>query len=477
MKLKLHGYLFICGFFFLAQAQAAYTLMDLEKIKNDKEAITISVSKSDVKKIRNKFTNNDLNQEIINSFGQAVLTYLNSGKLKCELNLITAFRSELDRKQIHYNEKIIVEYLKFLRVTNHIDDLLYDFAVGINKDVYGLKNVESNKNASPGLNFYSKDKVTKDNDVKDLYRNFSEWPDEEQQCVYQEFSWVRDNLTTKHKKPNYKKKLTIMRRLNVEALKDKLVSSNSFRKLEYLRKESFLNTRYISLEDYFDIVFKAKNKMRPINSEAEVMDIEKEDKFSTDQLKRWSKLTRRKSLYEKYDETQIILLSQVLQNASRRMGTDPDVESGVPFITQEFQILTESGEMENYVERIDLDPQSQYNLARRRMRKDILDLQVMDIFYKIKIHYTEVIMAALETGYITHEDIEYVVAYDDLWNPATTKFERVMKFIFNTARVATFFVPTPFNITASIAITIVEGVVASKTSKGADNDNPASIID
>jgi hypothetical protein len=86
-------------------------------------------------------------------------------------------------------------------------------------------------------------------------------------------------------------------------------------------------------------------------------------------------------------------------------------------------------------------------------------------------------MAALETGYISLEDIEYVVKYDDLWNPHKSDFEKIVGFVGTVAGVSTIFLPPPWNITASIAVGIIEGLVLSKNKNGARNDNPSTFIE
>jgi hypothetical protein len=160
------------------------------------------------------------------------------------------------------------------------------------------------------------------------------------------------------------------------------------------------------------------------------------------------------------------------------MGVDPDTKSGRPVISQEFDITKANGEHENYVERIELDPQSQYNLARRLMRKDMTELQMMSSFQKITITHEDVVMAALETGYISLEDIEFVIKYDDLWNPHKSTFEKVMGFVFTVGRYSTFFLPPPYNVVASIAMGIAEGIVDNTYfNKGSDHDNPATFIE
>lgn len=159
------------------------------------------------------------------------------------------------------------------------------------------------------------------------------------------------------------------------------------------------------------------------------------------------------------------------------MGVDVDTDSKRPVISQEFSVLQPNGERSNYVETIELDPQSQYNLARRLLRKDMTELQMMDIFVSKKITHEDIVMAALETGYVSLEEIEFVIQYDDLWNPEKTKFEKISGFIFTVAGYSTFFLPPPWNITASIALGVIEGLVEAKNKKGSENDNPATFIE
>jgi hypothetical protein len=111
------------------------------------------------------------------------------------------------------------------------------------------------------------------------------------------------------------------------------------------------------------------------------------------------------------------------------------------------------------------------------MRKDMVDLQMMSIFNQIDVTYEDLVMASLEVGYITLEDIEFVAKYDDLWNPETSKYERVSKFVFTVAGYTTFFLPPPFNIAASLALGIVEGIADNQHKNGATNDNPGTFIE
>jgi hemolysin activation/secretion protein len=87
------------------------------------------------------------------------------------------------------------------------------------------------------------------------------------------------------------------------------------------------------------------------------------------------------------------------------------------------------------------------------------------------------VMASLETGYISLDDIAYVVKYDDLWNPEVSKAERFLQMTFRVAGYSTFFLPPPWNVTGALTLAIVEGIVDSKNINGASNDNPNTFIE
>jgi hypothetical protein len=261
------------------------------------------------------------------------------------------------------------------------------------------------------------------------------------------------------------------------ALNRNIISLETFNKIKFLGKDSTIQNRKIWMNDYFKIIFQAKNKMIPFKRSYKVINLADEDTFSSEKVSRFSQLTRRKLLYQKYDENQIVLLSQVMRKASQRMGVDPDTRTGVPYLVQEFDVLNASGSRDNLVEKIELDTQDQFNLARRLLRKDMVALQMMKSFEKVKISYEDMVMASLETGYISLDDIAYVVKYDDLWNPEISKAERFLQMTFKVAGYSTFFLPPPWNVTGALTLAIVEGIVDSKTINGASNDNPNTFIE
>lgn len=452
---------------------AAYDEKDIMKFMNDKEVKISSFSKNVQQKILESYKDVALKEFIILLFQEALLDFLNNDDFRCELKLIDHFKEKLLKNQFAADEKNIEEYLKLLRSLHEIDDIFYELLSGINKDFFGLKRLDTKK--SVGHLYFKHEDLLKQNDVNALFEGFDKWPDESNQCAYEEFMGLKRRIRNIKGEPS--KNLNDIKILSIKAYDDELISLDTYHRIQYLREKSFITKRDLWLSNYFDIIFKAKNVMIPLSYVYKTKNIEDEPNFSSERVRRLSSLTRRKLLYRKYDQTQIIQLAQVLQKASRRMGSDPDTISKPPILTQEFDVLMEDGHRQTYVEQIEIDPQSQYNLARRLLRKDILDLQVMDEFKKLKVTFEDVIMASLETGYISLEDITLVVRYDDLWNPNEPVWQKIIQFTFQIAGYASFYIPPPWNVVASIALGVTEGLIDSQFKTGAEHDNPATFIE
>ena len=452
---------------------------DVKLLANDKEPLIGVFDVKEKERILSLYANKPANLKVRDIFYQAVQSYMQSENLKCEFRLMNFFEYGLYKANYTYTQEDIQNHLKMLRASNFIDDILYDLVSGINTDYFALRALTDSTKAEKGISQVRK-KLLDVNDLNEELSPFKTWPDENKnQCVYQEYVHLKNIVFDETNKLS--KDDNDLRYVIGHGYYQNIIPVESFKKLEYLRTKSNINKRELWLQDYMKVIFNAKNKMVPVaklylsvNFDRK---IEKSETLPSEILKRKERLTKRKLLYLKYDETQIIQLATILQNASRRMGTDPDVKSSRPMIVQEFQVQLRNGQRQTYVEKNELDPQSQYNYARRMLRKDIVQLQMMDSFRNLKVTYDDVVVAALETGYINFEDIQFVVTYDDLWNPNKTRFQKTMGFIFDVAGYSTFFVPAPWNIAAAIVLGVAEGIVDSKSASGADHDNPATIIE
>jgi hypothetical protein len=446
-------------------AYAQTTPEEVLNLRNDKEVIIRAFSQKEQRRIQRQYSQEMIGQTT-QAFYAAVFEYQALSHKRCEFNFLDILKAKLSEAELDAGPATLPELFKVLRTHHAIDDILYQLLSSVNADYAELGKIDPEKKPRPRLLPRRGTKMAA-SELASLYEDFAVWPDEIHACVYNSYIYLKKQLEDpKH-----------LARLNRQALKEELITQETFNKLEYLRTQSDINKRVIWLNDYFQIIFHAKNKLQPLSYVYRPVNLENENDFSSRRIRRFSKITRRELLYRKYNETQIILLAQVLQKAARRMGVDPDTESKGTFITSEYSVLQPDGQRRNYVERFELDPQSQFNLARRLLRKDIIELQMMDLFNGLKISYADVVMAAFETGYVSLEDLEYVVQYDDLWNPEKSKFERLSGFVFRLGGYGVFLLPTPWNITASLALGIVEGIVDNKTKSGAHNDNPATFIE
>lgn len=451
-----------------------YPLELVNKIKNDKEVIISSFDKDEVFRIKEKFSNVNERDEIKKIFIKNMHIYLNKKELHCELKYISSIMVDFFRINIKWNEDEMIDVFKMLRVENSIDDVFFDVLVNIVKDYYVLSKIDLAKKPSASF-FNNYEKKAEGYNVQELFSNFKTLPDEVGACSYQEFVKIRDSLGSF--KDSNSKKVKILKNLAMFAFEKKIISVQSYNQINFLAEKSTLSKRKLWMNDYLRIIFFAKDKMIPFKRNYKVINIEDENVFSSERIKHFSRITRRKLLFQKYDESQIILLSQVMKKASQRMGVDPDTKESAMYIVHEYQIEKAKGETENYVEKIELDTQSQFNLARRLLRKDMVALQMMDSFQKTNITYEDLVVASLETGYISLDDIEYVVKYDDLWNPEISKIDRIVNMTFRIVGYGTFVLPPPWNITAALALSIVEGIIDSKNINGVSNDNPNTFIE
>lgn len=468
-----------------------YSMRDLDRFKNDKEVKITVFGKGEAKRILGKYFHESEQTELVERFKKSLLRFVNNEHLVCEMKLVDIFHNELDKSSFENDQKSMEEHFKLLRSIHEIDDIFYELLVGINKDYFALKELKTTRRAQGlGLNHQ---KLFDKNDIPKMFNGFKQWPDESDDCVYAVYNDLKKQVrTAKDEVPKGTNELHL---LTLKALKDDLITLDTYHRLEYLRNKSFINKRNnLWLADYIDIIFKAKNRMVPETYVYQTKNIYEEHKFSSEKIKLFSKMTRRKLLYTKYTPTQIIMLSQLLKKAAERMGADPDTISSTVVLTQKFTKKKKKNEnlseqeagIDNYVEArpedvrietLELDPQSQYNLARRRMRKDMLDLQVMDEFLKVQITFDDVVMAGLETGYVSLEDIALIVKFDDLWNPEVLPVQKVLNFVFRVSGYASFYIPAPWNIVAMIALGVTEGLVDNLFKSGATNDNPATFIE
>lgn len=445
----------------------------LEKLKNDKEVVSRVLSKSDVTWFKAHYEIS-LVRNVKQAVNDAVLKVKESKEdnIVCDIGLMREIRKNLFIANLETSQSEVENYFKLLRSHNLIDDIFLKLLVDLNKLEYSLANSTLEFNhpgwwASRGSSF-----VIKNNNVKKLYDIFNIWPDEENKCLLGTWAKFKKKIYSKVKD---RPKSSEIKNLNGYAYKNKIISKEVYSKLEILRKSEILE-RKIFASGYFNKIFWAKNTMMPKEVRRYDIPVEHERRFASLKAYRFQDISKREAFYHKYNEDQIILLAKILKRASIRMGVDPDIQSSVPVIFQDLVYKNESGELVTLRDEYKLDnAKDQYEYAVRRMRMEIVQTNYFKTLDHLKIGYEDIVMASLETGYITHEEVSIALQYDDLWNKKESKLWKAIKFSMGVGGMAVFYLPPPYNVVGAIGVALINSGIIEKKA-GEDNDNPNSIF-
>lgn len=435
---------------------------DFSKFFNDKELSSSLLDSAQLERLTSQYS--DYYAQTLFELLAEAMDEFNDRSRACDLGLAEILEQKLQSRNISPTQH--KEYLGILRAHNKIDDILYEI---LQKSLALQNKLELAAQAPVKVDnrlLLFTPKVLKRNDVSALYAPFKSWPDEDSVCSLGAFYGLRADAANEKGKIS-KRELRI---LNTEAYHQGIISPDIYMKLQVLVDEDALDWP-IYIGGYQDKIADAKNVMQytePLPLEDDM------ERFASEYVKRRKKLTRRKSLYYKYNATQIVMLAQVLERASMRMGLDPDVETSTPEIVTNY-VMRRDGSQSSFTETYELSPAEQFEFARKRLRMDILELGASKTFAGKEIVYEDIIMAALETGYISHHDIEYVIKYDDIWNPDISPWDKFKKYAFSIAGTAAFYLPPPWNVVGAVGMVFINTKLSSK--KGHEgHENPANIF-
>ena len=446
--------------------------INLEALRNDKEELSRILSLKNISYYKRKY---DLQfvHDLKNALYNSVLKVKTdkTDKTACDLGLIRNFRDTLLDLGLSIDNIEMQNYIYALRSYNLIDDIFSKLLLDLNQLEVSLSHSDSLIAASTRW-IRTSSFVIQNNDVSKLYTVFDEWPNEEDKCLLG--TWAKFVNSIESKVKNYPSDSEI-KMLNRYALLKGAIDTNLFKKLEVLRESNILE-RKIFAGGYFNKTFWAKNSMIPKNVRRYEIPIDQEDRYSSHKAFLFKDVSRREAFYHKYNEDQIVILANILKMASIRMGVDPDVESSIPVVFQELTYQDENGD---YVtirdEYVMSNATDQYEYALRRMRMDIYDARYYNAFAHLKVDFEDIVMAGLEAGYITHEEVAMVLQYDDLWNKQESKLWKAIKFTMGIGASAVFYLPPPYNIVGAIGVALINaGIINKKT--GEDNDNPNALF-
>jgi hypothetical protein len=446
--------------------------VNLEALQNDKEERSRILSPKNMAYYRHNFDIDMVTElkELLYASVLKVKTDKND-PTACDIGLIRHFRNTLLSRGFSIQYRDMLNYIYSLRSYNFIDDIFSKLLIDLNKLEANLQNSENLIAASTRW-IRMGSFVIQNNDVNKLYDVFNEWPNEEDKCLLG--TWANFVYSIESKVKNYPESSEI-KMLNRYALLKGVIDTKVFKKLEVLRESEILERKIFS-SGYFKKTFWAKNSMVPKNVRRYEIPIDQEDRYSSHKAFRFKDVSRREAFYHKYNEDQIVILANILKMASIRMGVDPDVEASVPVVFQELTYQNEDGEYVTIKDEFVMsNAKDQYEYALRRMRMDIYDAKYYSAFSNLKINFEDLVMAGLETGYITHEEVAMVLQYDDLWNKQESKLWKAIKLTLGIGGSAVFYLPPPYNIVGAIGIALINsGIIEKKT--GEDNDNPNSLF-
>lgn len=168
-------------------------------------------------------------------------------------------------------------------------------------------------------------------------------------------------------------------------------------------------------------------------------------KFLSDKMK--SGLSRRTEFYTRYNEYQFELLLRMFVNFDVR--TNPQnkvVVTTVSRITNQPVLPAE-----------EMTYPGQYCYATMILKEAIAYAGRSTDFSGAGVTFDDVAVAAIESGYVSANEVAAVVATDDVWNQKKSVFQKVLSAVTRYGSVFLSLVPPPYNAVSTLALTLAQG--------------------
>lgn len=370
----------------------------------------------------------------------------------CELGLVARLQLDARNLGIIKNNSEVMDLIVYLRSQDMIDDILFRLlrdSANISSDFLQAGN---GIRSSRPMNLYTRQNSGVD--LEKIYAPFKKFPDDVTSCAFDALWNLQSNITYKSSKDRDSQ----LAKLNYMAMSHGVIDTVTFNKIETMRKMKVLEMP-IFFKRYADVVNNAKDKLTK-NPELKSL-----NDFSVEYVSRRDKLTQRGNLYRTYDSTQIMMLAQIIEKTAKRM----DAKQAHLY----WQYTDDpNGEHEIYV----LSPMEQYRAAIKMLRKDMAEVMRSDAFRGTGLEYEHLIAAAYEAGFIKSEELDYVLKFEELWNPKQPKWKVYANFAFSLAGTASFYLPPPWNIIGAIGLVLTQSRVINNDQQPDPDDNWNVII-
>lgn len=414
---------------------------DIRVIANNKEAVSRAMERITFEEL-NEFDawliNTSLTEEQLKEKSKAVLAnamnVFEKWEGQCDLGLATLLKNEATKNSLISKDEELKYLLIFMRKQNLVDDLLFKLMLDSSDVNFAIKKAEKKGSPLRPLNLHTD--LNAGVNLEKVYANFKTYPDEVNKCSLDEFAIIANAVKTKSSRE--------LSKLNFLALRKNLISLSTYHRLETIRRKKVLDWN-LSTEGYFEVVRNAKDKLSK-NLEAST-----DNKFNQRLVNKKKQLTERGYIYSNFDSTQVMMLSGVLEKAAKRMDAKE--------VTLNFRFTNDpNSETETYI----FSPMEQYRAAINMLKKDIAELRRSEVMGGKSISFEDVITSAFETGFIKSEELNYVIAFEELWNPQVPGWRSYANFAFNLVGTATFYLPAPYNVLGAIALIITESKIMKK---------------
>ncbi|MGE3608648.1 MAG: hypothetical protein AB7I27_03590 [Bacteriovoracaceae bacterium] len=444
----------ICSIFLTGIVVANYALaFDIQILRNNKEAVSRVIEEYVSVDQENEYQEwlNSINLNTIDLRKKSSIALLNTmstfekREAQCDLGLAELLLNEVKGQKLINSDQEFIHLLIFMRQENLIDDLFLKILLNSAEIKLQMKTEVRKRKPLRPLNLYTD--LNRGIDLEKAYSNFKTYPNDIESCSIAKFNALSRSINTDSKSERDAE----LKKLNYLALINNVISLENFHRIEVLRKRQALDWN-LYLYEYLEITKNAKDKV------AKEIESTSDNKFGQQYVSRRDQLTQRGSLYANFDSTQIMLMSAILEKAAKRMDAKQ--------VSLNFKFNDDpESETETYV----LSPMEQYRISIKMIRKDLAELRRSDLMQGKSISYEDIITSAYETGFIKNEELNYVVRFEEFWNPTSPRWKTYANFAFNLMGTASFYLPAPYNILGAIGLVITESKIMNKPKADPDD--------
>lgn len=423
---------------------------DVKLLANNKETYSREITKKDLSSLalwkkQHRLQAAELKASSIKALSET-FNEMERIDTNCELGLVARLQADAIKYGVISNSSEVLDFIIYLRSSDIIDDILFKMMMDstkINQDFV------SDASLRPRRPFNVLTRQNANVDLVKLYAPFKTWPDDIKKCTLDTYFSLSHELTWKSGKDRDGQ----LQKLNYLAYNNEVIDLATYNKLEVLRERQVLEWN-IYFKRYADVINNAKDKLTK-NPE-----LQAKNDFTVEYVSRKEKLTNRGNLYRTYNSTQIMMLAQIIEKTAKRMDSRQ--------VSLNWQYTDDpNGEIEVYI----FSPMEQYRAAIKMLRKDMAEVMRSDAFKNSGLQYEHLISAAYEAGFIKSEELDYVLKFEDFWNPKTPKWKTYANFAFSLAGTAAFYLPPPWNIIGAIGLVLTQSKLVKGDQNPDEDDN------